>query len=461
MSTHTFPLPTRALLCALIAGALSVGTPIVAAPAAANAVAADAATAVPVTAEPTGTAITASSLETADLPSTEVELAQLIAEQWKTDPLFASPQARQMYPASTLEEIRSRMEAIDGDVYLALVPEYDEHHQSSTQLLSVVSAFHGDAARVRMVSTTAGGLAGSVDPADPDAHLLERQFLQYVFDDAHSITDIEWILDVLERLADPQVGTTELSLIDRVFGFVVYHPVRSILIGLIGAAALGAAIWVLAGRQARNPRKYRIPEAVLSSAAEATRSRLLQRVHSDSSRVAAALREQETRDLAPSQVRRVQHGLDSYDWARKISADTGCEEDDLAGALVLLDMAEKDLQAVAGTDGTPTSRTTRGSRAKKGLEVAMGDTGLCAIDPRHGSAVTRINLSAEAVTGASRSVRLTACTRCRADHAKGVQPQWLRVDGEPYVGRDTVWARTLFGATEDDLLAALVADSAT
>ncbi|MEV4422887.1 hypothetical protein AB0L40_23340 [Patulibacter sp. NPDC049589] len=70
----------------------------------------------------------------------------------------------------------------------------------------------------------------------------------------------------------------------------------------------------------------------------------------------------------------------------------------------------------------------------------------CLFDPRHGEGVrsTRWRLGADEAT-------FPACAWCADEIAAGRGPTVLEDSGRPYWERDTVWARTGFGAIDDDL----------
>ena len=75
---------------------------------------------------------------------------------------------------------------------------------------------------------------------------------------------------------------------------------------------------------------------------------------------------------------------------------------------------------------------------------------LCALNPTHGRS-----------TGTGRwgsSPSLPLCKACLADVRGKRAPEVLDDGGRPYLERDTVWARTAFGALVSDLPTEVVRD---
>ena len=94
--------------------------------------------------------------------------------------------------------------------------------------------------------------------------------------------------------------------------------------------------------------------------------------------------------------------------------------------------------------------------ARAGRAALRGDARRpCFFDPRHGTGtdVTRWQLGTE-------ETDIPACRACARAIEQGRAPLALRDDGRPYFERDTLWARTGFGAIADDLPARVLAGEA-
>jgi len=130
-----------------------------------------------------------------------------------------------------------------------------------------------------------------------------------------------------------------------------------------------------------------------------------------------------------------QRALDARDTAGRLLADEDATEADLVGALVLEDVAQTALaNAHALTHGQPLPEPAP----------------LCALNPTHGRSVA---------TGRwGSSPKLPVCKACRSALRSKQAPDVLDDGGRPYLERDTVWARTAFGALVSDLPTEVVRD---
>ncbi|MBE2318628.1 hypothetical protein DVA67_021800 [Solirubrobacter sp. CPCC 204708] len=90
----------------------------------------------------------------------------------------------------------------------------------------------------------------------------------------------------------------------------------------------------------------------------------------------------------------------------------------------------------------------RGREALKGAERQR-----CFFDPRHKGRATPTRWQSSRAT-----IDVPACSRCAADIAKGEVPESVWDGERPYWKRDTVWARTGFGALREDMRRALAED---
>jgi hypothetical protein len=95
--------------------------------------------------------------------------------------------------------------------------------------------------------------------------------------------------------------------------------------------------------------------------------------------------------------------------------------------------------------------------ARHGLAVMQGRPWPppCFFGPLHGDGVepTRWSMG-------ERTVEIPACGSCAGAVREGLAPDGLLDRGRPYWERDTLWARTGFGALEDDLADRVLAGAA-
>lgn len=207
--------------------------------------------------------------------------------------------------------------------------------------------------------------------------------------------------------------------------------------GSLGLIAVLAVIAVLVAR--RHRRKYRMPNRILSAVRNSQRTELRKEISDDTLGISAKLQQLHVSSLPASAADQVRHGLDAYDLAGKIVDDPSSGPVDLAGAMVLLRIAERDLFAA--------DATSKGEGPRK----------LSAVNPLHGEATT----SAEFTASGGRGVRIPVTKDEAADLKAGRTPAWLNDGDAPYVTRESVWARTLFGTTGVDLVDAVTREVAT
>lgn len=123
-----------------------------------------------------------------------------------------------------------------------------------------------------------------------------------------------------------------------------------------------------------------------------------------------------------------QRALDAYTSARRrMTSDAPTV--DLVGVLVLVDHARDHLARAAALDAGRTPERPRP---------------LCFFHPLHGR-------SARTVAWRD-GLRVPACAACASDLRAGRTPDALRDGDRPYFEADTVWARTGYGAFDDDLV---------
>lgn len=211
---------------------------------------------------------------------------------------------------------------------------------------------------------------------------------------------------------------------------------------LMAAAAVTASVILKRRRRARA--RYRLPAKMLTHARELQASSLRRDLSEDSLHIAERLQGFDTDHLDDEQTRRVEHGLDAYALAGRIVDDPASGPVDLAGALVLLSIAARDLDAVERS--APQARGAARRRRGQAAEPAgMKPRRLCAFDPTHGESTSEVRDDSRAG-----GARIPACAHCAADVEAGRSPDWLYDGAKPYVEADTIWARTLFGAVGDD-----------
>lgn len=209
-------------------------------------------------------------------------------------------------------------------------------------------------------------------------------------------------------------------------GWIV--PVVALLV-----VGLGAALVVLVARRTRRGARAAqaplpvLPDRVFEHARAAQRADLAEDADRELLGLAALLDEAPVPSSSSAQDA-YQRALDAYTAARRrMTADAPTVE--LVGVLVLVDHARDHLAQAAALDAgrRPPARTP-----------------LCFFNPLHGRSARRVAWGD--------GLRVPACAACAADVRARRTPDALRDGGRPYFEGDTVWARTGYGAFEDDLV---------
>ncbi|WP_349827305.1 hypothetical protein [Brevibacterium litoralis] len=386
-------------------------------------------------------------------PERAGEIAQALAE----DPLYLAEGQENYFTSTQIESLESGLATTEYPMYVVVVAEPEV--QSGEQV--VPSDYLSDLAGMISVRLEGEGLLYVVGPDSFGAQdrvralesetywLLQEQTYTTVHDPDRDMSLQEFTLDTVERMQDPQeTESPSTNPIERLFRDMLYFAGRypAIAIGIVVAvlAGAGALIWFIARRAPRVKKKYVVPDAVLKAAKSASRKKLEQELGQDALQVSTRLQNLQAGSLSEADSRRVQHGLDAYTLARRIAEDEASRPDDLMGALVLFEMAENDLARVeAPAGGTSPHRP-------------------CAVNPGHGESKGEISVTEYRTRAGKVLDRLDvpACGKCMRDHRADNPLQWLRVDGQPYLERDTAWARTLFGSTDADLVAEVIRERA-
>jgi hypothetical protein len=203
------------------------------------------------------------------------------------------------------------------------------------------------------------------------------------------------------------------------------------VVPLVGLA-LAVAVVVLWRRSRRGARIARaplpvLPDRVFEHARAAQRADLAEDAERELLALATVLDEAPVPRTGDAQDA-YQRALDAYTGARRrLTADAPVV--DLVGVLVLVDHARSDLARSAELDAgrKPSARPP-----------------LCFFDPLHGRAARTVAWGDD--------LRVPACAGCAAAVKAKRPPDALRDGGRPYFEADTVWARTGYGAFDDDLV---------
>lgn len=394
--------------------------------------------------------------EAADSGGSLLSKADRYVEQLQEDPFVADASSEDLY-GGAFEEMRALQDEASVQTYIVFDGELD-YQQATTMAQILTELLPGDEFVVLVVGESSVGPTVEVVAADDSrTHLLRQQFSSLRQSGAQQPSVLERMRAGLEGLKDPQEVRYESSdndLLRWLSWQVTSSPLRTFVIAVAIITIIAVALWFLVPRGAKRKR-YRIPKAVAIAAAAADRGAMRRALGDDALDVVERLQKLQTGSLDRETADLVEHGLDAYGLARRLADDEDSREDDLAGAMVLMGIAEAAVthaEAHAGRGGRSGGGDRNRFRMRRAAASKAPET-LCSVDPRHGPAKKEIDVS---VAGRTGSLTVPACAKCLHDDRSDNPLRWLSVDGKPYVLRDTVWASTLYGGTEDDLVDAVI-----
>jgi hypothetical protein len=343
--------------------------------------------------------------------------AAYIAAQLQRDPVFVSPSLSRVAAPAAVEALRKRVAAMPYPTYVAFVPLFTEEPDARTlrQILPIL--------RDRL------GRDGLYIVADGSGYGLDAEaFGVRTRGDIGRVSIVA--NDGAPRSAGP-LARLDIALRHLATGYVPAFSVDDerasrdrlpwIVLGI--ATALGFLVpvgLVLAGPQA-SARRRALRDARNRAAdhAAAARSRIDEperpAARGGALDAVAGLARAIAEDPAP-----VDRALRAYDAASDVLSRRDPTTVDLVGAATLARMGRAWLQDPAWRP--------------------------CFFDPRHG----RSDRSTRWRRG-GQDITIPTCAACAKALRRDRKPDVLGDGGRPYYERDTVWARTGFGALDDDV----------
>ncbi|MGO2862298.1 MAG: hypothetical protein ACTIC1_14150 [Brevibacterium sp.] len=389
--------------------------------------------------------------------------AQQVAEALHTDPFYVEESLAGTLNPGLLEKAEAKTGDIDFAVYVIAVDE----QTVDRDLLEQIKVFHGGEGAFIMIN---GQSDLAVDEHFEDQHELHMQVMHQL-----TVARQDWNVStpsttklntLLDLYADPQERTedeavtgqqapgSEVQTVDGSGSFSSLFLGGAVLV----LALVIAGIWLArAGRSraaaTRTQQQFRLPSRMLERVDSLQRRSLRETISSETLELAEEIETLQTSSLEPADAERVERGLDAYQAARAIVDDEDSERIDLAGAMVLLRQAGREIAEVKLHRSGQ-----RGSRAARAEAKRAGGApqSLCTINPLHGEAQTSARVST-AATGSSegRTVRVPVCSTCLDDLDAGREPQWIYDGDRPYAEVPGIWSHTLFGAIGGDLVTEL------
>ncbi|WUJ73587.1 hypothetical protein OG809_10035 [Kribbella soli] len=372
----------------------------------------------------------------ADPAQTPAERAREIATALTKDPLYIDPAYASALPEKLRADVRTKAKAVGYPIYTIILPltPSDEFQGEESTVLTLVE----DALRKPGLYVVVDGgdrfpwyEAREVPQVSEDKLQAARE--RALDDEGYDAGPTEVLARMYELLAAPGIPSTTPRATspsspsedsDSDSGGHGWVVALSIVGGLVVLVLLGLVI----GLRRRSPQRekaFRIPPHVAATVAAERRRRLERDTTAELTTLGTKLAALPTTDgpgLAHQQA-----ALDDHAAAGKV-LDSSTSLVDLVGAMVLLDKARREYDV-----------------AVTGRADAVPD--LCAFNPLHGrSAGKPTQVEADGTT-----LTLPLCAACRRALKRGTAPSSLPGENGPYWYDDTLWARTFYGTTGDDL----------
>ncbi|MGM0699327.1 MAG: hypothetical protein ACQEVD_10805 [Actinomycetota bacterium] len=396
--------------------------------------------------------------------------AQTIAEALNTDPVYVTNAAKGEINETLLQKAETKIDSLDFDVYVIITGG----EGADRDLLEQVKVFNGDEGAFIMIDTNTD-LA--VDYTFEDQHDLQMQVMEQMSVGreqwSHSTPSQTKLNMLLDLYADPQeapeyetgqeASGSEVQTVDGSNSTATLFLGGAVLV----LALVIAVIWFARSRRerakaARTRRRFELPARLLDRVDDLQRKTLREGLNEDTTELADEITQLQTQDLSTTDAEGVERALDAYQMARSIVDDTEAERIDLAGAMVLLRQAGREIVEVKLHRSTKRgARTGKSDSARSAGSTKSAKTrglpqSLCTVNPLHGEARSNQLVSTERKGHlAGKSVRVPVCSSCLSDLHSGRELQWIFDGDRPYVEGRSVWAQTLFGAIGGDLVTAL------
>lgn len=374
---------------------------------------------------------------------TPAERAQEIATALKKDPLYIDPAYKTALPATLLDDVRTKAKALGYPVYtvvLPLTPSDEFQGEENTALTLVMDALRQPGLYVVVDGGSRFPWYETRDLSQVSDEKLQAARTRALADTGYDAGPTEVVARMYELLAQPGIAKTsnrpqsgrplrDLSEPGG-HGWIV---ALSIVGGLVVLVGLGLLIGRSRASGGGREKTFRIPPHVAATVAAERRRRLTQETNTELTRLGSELAALPTTEGAG--LVHQQAALDDHAAASKV-LDSSPGLVDLVGAMVLLDKARREYAAAVAI------------AADRKVEVVPD---LCAFNPLHGRSSGRPTK----VESDGTTLTLPLCNECRQALKRRTAPASLPGEDGPYWYEDSVWARTFFGTTGDDLAAAV------
>ncbi|GAA1153701.1 hypothetical protein GCM10009630_59940 [Kribbella jejuensis] len=376
---------------------------------------------------------------------TPAERAREIATALTKDPLYVDPAYKTALPANLRADLSQKASALPYPAYtiiLPLTPSDEFQGQESNVLTLVMDALRKPGLYVVVDGGSRFPWYDTKDVPQLSEEKLDASRERALDDEGYDAGPTEVVARMYELLAQPGIpgvsprptssGTPERAAEPGGHGWIVAGSIVGGLVVLIG---LGLLIGRRRGGSApRREKTFQIPPHVAATVAAERRRKLTRDTTAELTRLGSQLAALPT--TAGAGLVHQQAALDDHAAASKILDSPSPELVDLVGAMVLLDKGRREYDAAVAI--------AAGRRAD-----AVPD--LCAFNPLHGRATGRPTK----VESDGTTLTLPLCTECRQALKRGAAPASLPGKNGPYWYENTLWARTFYGTTDEDLASAV------
>ncbi|TCC43214.1 hypothetical protein [Kribbella sindirgiensis] len=372
---------------------------------------------------------------------TPAERAREIATALAKDPLYIDPAYKTALPANLQEDVSKKAGALGYPVYtmvLPLTPSDEFQGQEQNVLTLVMDALKRPGLYVVVDGGSRFPWYEAKNVPQVNEEKLDASRTRALEDTGYDAGPTEVLARMYELLAQPGIPKTS----KRPSGSVspVLDPEGrgwGVALSIVGGLVVLVGLGLVIGRRrgAGRGKTFRIPPHVAATVAAERRRRLTRETNAELTTLGSQLAALPATAGAGLVHQHQQAALDGHAAASKV-LDSSPGLVDLVGAMVLLDKARREYAAAVAI------------AADRKVEVVPD---LCAFNPLHGRSSGRPTK----VESDGTTLTLPLCDECRQALKRKSAPASLPGEDGPYWYEDSVWARTFFGTTGDDLAAAV------
>jgi hypothetical protein len=299
--------------------------------------------------------------------------AEQIGKALTSDPVYVTDGAEGSVNQKLLDSAEAKIDGLDFDAFVIVV----DADGVDRDLLEQIKVHNGSEGSFIMIDT---GSSLAVDYHFVDDHDLQMQVM-----DQYSVANDQWDITtpsltkvnmLLDLYADPQEAPEwETKTGQEAPGSEVQtvegpSSTATLFLGVavLALALVIALIWFARSRREKakagsTRRAFELPDRLLNRVDDLQRRTLRESLSEDTTDLAADIAELRTGNLDPAAADATERALDAYQLARGIVDDEDSERIDLAGAMVLLRQAGREIAEVKLSRSAKRGRRARSNAA--------------------------------------------------------------------------------------------------